>query len=272
MQPRGGPHGHDDQRGDAQGGAHRQDELGGHRQPGQREVPVHGREGEVRGDDHEAGDGGPQGRRGEPAVRLQQPVEDDRQPGQQDLGREHHEHAAGDRDHVARSQCDPRSFLRVVRRPFGRTGQHRDHRAGQRAAHDQLVDQVRDLVGGDVRRAQAAGADTLGEHQRADQPEDPGQDRETSDHRGAAGDARGVPTRQILIGHRHVSMTHGRAGEYRTGRGQAGSPFRVNDESRFVARASATVVTMAPMTTDVSKPRPASSTGSLARPLAMPRP
>ena len=55
-------------------------------------------------------------------------------------------------------------------------------------------------------------------------------------------------------------------------RGQAGSPFRVNDDSRFIARTSATTVTMAPMTTDVSTPRPASRAGSLARPLAMPRP
>ena len=48
--------------------------------------------------------------------------------------------------------------------------------------------------------------------------------------------------------------------------------MRVKDDSRFTARASATAVTMAPMTTEVSTPRPASRTGSFRKPLAMPRP
>jgi len=55
-------------------------------------------------------------------------------------------------------------------------------------------------------------------------------------------------------------------------RGQAGSPFRVNDDSRFTARASARAVTMTPMTTDVVTPRPACSSESFTNPLAMPRP
>jgi hypothetical protein len=55
-------------------------------------------------------------------------------------------------------------------------------------------------------------------------------------------------------------------------RNQAGSPLRVNDDSRFTARTSATAVTTAPMTTDVSTPRPAPRTGSFRKALAMPRP
>jgi len=55
-------------------------------------------------------------------------------------------------------------------------------------------------------------------------------------------------------------------------RGQAGSPLRVNDDSRFTASASAMAVTTAPMMMDVATPRPACRSGSLTNPLAMPRP
>ena len=55
-------------------------------------------------------------------------------------------------------------------------------------------------------------------------------------------------------------------------RGQAGSPLRVNDDSRFTARARARPVTMTPMTTDVVTVRPACSAESFTNPLAMPRP
>jgi len=252
VQPPGGRHGHEDQRGDAQRGAARQDKLGRQRERGQRQPFAQGREGEVGGDDHEAGDGRPQGRPGEPAVRLQQSVEHDRKPGQDDLRGEHHEHAAGGGDYVgpdavrvgiggieqARDRtrggrdgqgqrhqdddgpgeqrrgdlADPGPLLRVGIRAFRGASQHRDHRARQRAAQDQLVDQVGDLIRGDVGRSQAGRADTLREHQRAGESEQPGQDRETGDHRGAASDARGGAPRQIRVHLRHVTMTRGRAG------------------------------------------------------------
>ena len=93
----------------------------------------------------------------------------------------------------------------------------------------------------------------------------PSRERARGDRRGARGGRRPRFDRPSPGG-------EGRGITPRPVRGQAGSPFRVNDDSRFIARASATTVTMAPMTTDVSTPRPASRAGSLARPLAMPRP
>ena len=205
------------------------------------EVPlVQRHEGEIAGNEHQAGDPRADGRRGEPAVGLQQPVENDREPVQQGLGSEHHAASRGDGDHVGvdavrvrvagvqqrgdrpggrhddQAQrhhddngpgqqrrgdlADPRLLRRVTGRPLGRASQHRDHRAGQRAAQDQLVQQIRHLVRGDVRRAQAARADGLREHQRADQAQYPGQYRQASDDEGAAGDAVGQPLAELALG------------------------------------------------------------------------
>ena len=56
----------------------------------------------------------------------------------------------------------------------------------------------------------------------------------------------------------------------RAKRNKAGSPFRVNDDSRFTARTSATAVTMAPITMETATDRPAFRELSWAIPLAMP--
>ena len=173
-----------------------------------------------------------QRRPGEPAVGLQQPVEDDREPVQDDLrertprasrlvvltisartqcalalaglssrrdrpGGDHDDQGKRHQDDDRPGQqrrgdlADARLFGRIGCGSFGRAGQHRDHGAGQRAAQDQLVDEVGHLVRGDIGRAQAARADGLREHQRADEPEHPGQHGEAGDERGATGNTRG---------------------------------------------------------------------------------
>src|SRR6516165_10299649 len=77
----------------------------------------------------------------------------------------------------------------VAARPAERAG-HRDHRVGQRPAQGKFVDEVGHLVGGDVRRSQAARADALREHEGADQLKHPGQRREAGNERGTARDPR----------------------------------------------------------------------------------
>ena len=62
-------------------------------------------EGEIAGNEHQAGDPRADGRRGEPAIGLQQPVKNDREPVQQGLGSEHLQHFAGNGDHVGGTQC-----------------------------------------------------------------------------------------------------------------------------------------------------------------------
>ena len=59
-----------------------------------------GHEDQVAGDQDEAREARADGRRGEPAVRLQQPAQDDRDPVQQGLGSEDPQHVAGRGDHV----------------------------------------------------------------------------------------------------------------------------------------------------------------------------
>ena len=78
---------------------------------------------------------------------------------------------------------------RLGGRPLRRPGQDRHHDAGQRAAEDDVVDDVRQRVGGHVRGAEAGGADGLGEHDGADQAEQPGEHRQPRDQRGGAADA-----------------------------------------------------------------------------------
>ena len=208
---------------------------------------VQGHEGEIAGNEHQAGDPRADGRRGEPAIGLQQPVENDREPVQQGLGSKHLQHVAGNGDHVGvgavrvrvagvqqrgdrpggrhydQAQryhddngpgqqrrgdlADPRLLRRVMGRPLGRASQHRDHRAGQRAAQDQLVQEIGHLVRGDVRRAQAARADGLREHQCADQAQYPGQYRKAGDDDGAAGDALGQPRSWLRL--RQASLRAG---------------------------------------------------------------
>src|SRR6266702_3284704 len=55
---------------------------------------------------------------------------------------------------------------RITADQVRRADEHRDHRAGKRAAKGELVDQVRHLVCGDVRGAEAARANALREHDR----------------------------------------------------------------------------------------------------------
>ena len=210
-----------------------------HRQMGQRLPFAQRHEGEIAGDEHQAGDPRPDGRRRELAVGLQQSVEDDREPVEEGLRGEGDQHVAGgghdvgpgavgvgvgrveqrgDRagsgrdDHDDRDQdddgprqqgrgdvADPGLLGRVSGRPLGRAGQHRDHGARERAAQHQLIQQVGDLVGGDIRPAQAGGSDGLREDQRADQTQQPGQYGKAGDDGGAAGDARAEPRRQARV-------------------------------------------------------------------------
>ena len=199
------------------------------RQLGQRPPLVQGHEGQITGDEHQAGDPRADRRRGEPPVGLQQSVQHHRQPVEQRLGGKYLEHVAGDRDHVgsdtvrvrvARVQqrgnrpgrdhnghrqryrdnngpgqqrrgdlADPGLLLGISPGSLRRPGQHRYHRAGQRATQDEFIQEIGHLVRGYVRRAQAVRANGLREHQRADQAQDPGQYREASHHGGPAGDA-----------------------------------------------------------------------------------
>ncbi len=67
-------------------------------------------------------------------------------------------------DQVRRAEvmlADPFLFGRVMWRPLRGPGQDGDHGAGESAAEDQLVEEVRDLVGRDVGGTQASGADRL---------------------------------------------------------------------------------------------------------------
>jgi hypothetical protein len=74
-------------------------------QPGQRKPAAQRHEGQAGGDDHETGDGRPQGRAGEPAVRLQRAVEHNPQPVQDDLGRKTTSMKLVALTTSARSQC-----------------------------------------------------------------------------------------------------------------------------------------------------------------------
>ncbi len=86
--------------------------------------------------------------------------------------------------------CATRCFSRRVgRRPRRRPGQHRDHGAGERAADRQLVDEVRHLVRGHVRGAEAPRAHAVREDERADQAEHAGDGGQPGDEGGTAGDA-----------------------------------------------------------------------------------
>ena len=128
VQPPRRRHGHEDQGGDAQRGAHRQDKLGFQGNPGQRKPLVQGHEGEVAGNEHQAGDPWADGRPGEPAVGLQQSVENDREPVQQGLGGEHRQHAAGGSDHIGPD---------AVRVRVGGVEQRGDRTGGRHDGQDQ---------------------------------------------------------------------------------------------------------------------------------------
>ena len=135
-------------------------------------APEHGRAGAGRvrvGRDEQVGD-----RPGEGDDGHRDRQQDQHRPGQQrrgDLG-------------------DVRLLDLVGVGPARRPGQHRDHRAGERAAQGELVDQVRDGVGGDVGGAEAARAHALREDDRADEAEQSRQGGEDGDEQRAAGDQR----------------------------------------------------------------------------------
>ena len=77
---------------------------------------------------------------------------------------------------------------RAVLRPVGgRTGQDRHDRAGEGAAEDDVVDDVRHLVGGGVRGSEAVAADRVREDKLAAEAHHP------RDHRDAADEGRGAP-------------------------------------------------------------------------------
>ena len=178
---------------DAYRSAHRQRQLGCHREAGQRRVHVRRaerHERHVRDDDDHARDDRGQRRRREPAVRLQNSIEHDCEAVEQDLWREHGKHvsrhghqrrlravrsavrraeqarqrARRQRDREAhwhqddrrpgqqgrRRLADRSRRGRVCSRPVRGPGRDRHHDAGQRAAEGDVVDDVRQCVGGDI--------------------------------------------------------------------------------------------------------------------------
>src|SRR6266536_1047461 len=68
-------------------------------------------------------------------------------------------------------------------------GQHRHHDAGQRTAENDVVDDVRHLVGSRVGRAEAGVPDGVRENDLAAESCHPGEDREPADQRGRAADS-----------------------------------------------------------------------------------
>ena len=192
----------------------------------------------------QAGDAGADGGGGEATIRLQQSVQHDREAVEQGLrgedgqdvagGGHHlgpsavdvgvdrgeqrgdpprsdgdHHHERHQDDHRPRQQrrgdgADPGLLGRVAVCSLGGAGQDRDHGAGERTAQDQLVEQVRDLVGGDVRPAEAGSTDGLGEDQRADQAQQPRQYGEPGHDGGATGDARTESGRETWLLRLHL--------------------------------------------------------------------
>src|SRR5215472_17406383 len=102
--------------------------------------------------------------------------------------------------------------LRVRAGPVRGTRQYRHHDGGQRPAEHDVVDDVRHLVGGHVRRAEARVAHRVREHELAPEPDDPCHRGERSDEDRGAADAPGhlarVARLRVLLGHRGGGPGH----------------------------------------------------------------
>src|SRR2546430_1382834 len=87
--------------------------------------------------------------------------------------------------------------------------QYRHHRAGERAAEDDVVDDVRHLVGGRIGGAQAVVADGVREHQLAAEPHQAGEHRDPPDEDGSPPDADAHLPQRPRFGHLGRGPGHG---------------------------------------------------------------
>ena len=133
----------DHEGGDACRGAHREHQFGRQGQAGEAATVPGGErdEDKVSADHHDAGHDRGQRRGGEPAVRLQDAVEDHGQAVEQDLRGEHHQHVRTDGDHgrlrAVRHTAEQQRGKRVRgERDYQAGGGQQDDRPGQQRRGD----------------------------------------------------------------------------------------------------------------------------------------